>query len=177
VGGRPLAYATQQTGLIGTATHKYQQAEITLTAAPWVKEKVVLEAYRKIRRSLGYKDSRWESRNVAVFRFVLQQSKVEVVKAPRPVGEWRAKLVLPRWKELRRQWNEKYPGGHKWHYGQDDPHAKIFRRDFISGQKVVIGTHYGLPGIPGMPMTRAEEQRMVEGWLGAAERADSQQRK
>jgi hypothetical protein len=173
----PLSYWTQQTGLIGTAAHKYEWAEITLTIAPWVKEKVVLEAHRKIKRSLGYKDGRWEPRNVAVFRFVLQQSKFEIVKKPRLLGrDWRAKLILPAWKELRRQWNEKYPVGNEWHYGQNDPHAKIFRRDFVSGQEVVIGTRYGLPGVLGTPMTRAEEQRMVEGWLGTAECAQHQEK-
>ena len=93
------------------------------------------------------------------------------------LGHWRARLRLPKWKELRSEWNERYPIGHAWHYGQKDPHAKLFRRDFVRAQEKIIGTSYGLPGVPGMPMTGAEEQRMVEGLLGAAERVDSQQRK
>jgi hypothetical protein len=60
---------------------------------------------------------------------------------------------------------------------QKDPHAKLFRRDFTRAQEKIIGTSIGLPGVPGKPMTKAEEQRMVEGLLGAAERVDSQQRK
>ena len=175
----PLAFRTLQSEP-GVDAHKYKHDEITLTVAPWVPAELVLEAYRKIRRSLGYNDRRPNERYVALFRFVLAQSEVHIVKKPKLagfLGHWRARLSLPKWKELRRQWNEKYPAGHEWHYGQKDPHAKLFRRDFVRAQEKIIGTPYGLPGIPGRPMTRAEEQRMVEGLLGAAERDDSQQRK
>jgi len=175
----PFTFKTLQSQP-GVDAHKYNHGEITLTVAPWVPGKTVLEAYRKIRQSLGYNGSRPIERYVALFRFVLAQSEVHIVKKPKLagfIGHWRARLALPKWKELRREWNERYPVGHAWHYGQKDPHAKLFRRDFVRAQEKIIGTSYGLPGVPGMPMTRAEEQRMVEGWLGAAERADSPQRK
>jgi hypothetical protein len=175
----PFTFRTLQSQP-GVDAHKYNHDEITLTVAPWVPGKTVLEAYRKIRQSLGYNGRRPSERYVALFRFVLAQSRVHIVKKPKLaglLGHWRARLSLPKWKELRKEWNERYPVGHAWHYGQSDPHAKLFRRDFVRAQEKIIGTSYGLPGAPGMPMTRAEEQKMVEGLLGAAERADSQQRK
>jgi hypothetical protein len=175
----PFAFRANQSHN-GVDAHKYNHDEVTLTIAPWVPGEVVLEAYRKIRRSLGYKDRRPNERHVALFRFVLARSEVHVVKKPAMaglIGQWRARLRLPKWKELRREWNETFPAGHAWHYSQKDPHAKLFRRDFARAQKKIIGTPHGLPGVPGMPMTRAEEQRMVEGLVGAAERVDTQERK
>jgi hypothetical protein len=161
----------------GVDAHKYKHGEITLTVAPWVPGEVVLEAYRKIRQSLGYNNRRPSQRYVALFRFVVAQSEVHIVKKGGIFGRWRARLSLPKWKELRSEWNESYPTKHPWHYGQKDPHAKLFRRDFVRAQEAIIGTPYGLPGIPGRPMTQAEEQRWVEGRLGAAERANSQKQK
>jgi hypothetical protein len=155
--------------------HKYKHGEITLTVAPWVPGEVILEAYRKIRRSLGYSNRRPSGRHVALFRFVVSQSEVRIVKKGGLIGRWRARLSLPKWKELRSKWNGRYPAKHPWHYGQKDPHAKVFRRDFVRAQEAIIGTRYGLPGIPGRPMTQSEEQRWVQEQLGAAERADSQQ--
>jgi hypothetical protein len=175
----PLAFRTHQS-YSGVAAHKYNHDEVTLTLAPWVPAEVILEAHRKIRQALGYKDRRPSERHVALFRFVLARSNVHVVNKPEMaglIGQWRARLRLPRWKELRREWNERFPAGHAWHYGQKDPHAKLFRRDFARAQEKIIGTSYGLPGVPGKPMTKAEEQRMVAGLLGKAERVDSQQRK
>jgi len=175
----PFTFRTLQSQP-GVDAHEYNHDEITLTMAPWVPGNTVLEAYRKIRQSLGYNGRRPSERYVALFRFVLAQSGVHIVKSPKLaglLGHWRARLSLPKWKELRKEWNERYPVGHAWHYGQKDPHAKLFRRDFVRAQEKIIGTSYGLPGVPGMPMTSAEEQKMVEGLLGAAERADSQQRK
>jgi hypothetical protein len=159
----------------GVDAHKYKHGEITLTVAPWVPGEVILELYRKIRQSLGYNNRRPSERYVALFRFVVAQSNVHIVKKGGLLGRWRARLSLPRWKELRSEWNEKYPVRHPWHYGQRDPDAKVFRRDFVRAQEAIIGTRYGLPGIPGRPMTQSEEQRWVQEQLGAAERADSQQ--
>jgi hypothetical protein len=175
----PLAFRMHRSRS-GVAAHKYNHDEVTLSVTPWVPGEVILEAYRKVRRSLGYKDRRPNERQVALFRFVLARSEVHVVKKPAwagLIGQWRARLRLPGWKVLRGEWNERYPVGHAWHYGQKDPHAKLFRRDFVRAQEKIIGSPHGLPGVPGMPMTVAEEQRMVEGLLGAAERADSQQQK
>jgi hypothetical protein len=173
----PFTFRTLQSQP-GVDAHKYKHNEVTLTVAPWVPGEVILEAHRKIRKSLGYNDRRPSERYVALFRFVVAQSDVHIVKKREMaglLGHGRARLRLPKWKELRREWNERYPAGHEWHYGQKDPHAKLFRRDFVRAQEKIIGTPYGLPGIPGWPMTRDEEQRMVEGLLGATERADSQQ--
>jgi len=58
---------------------------------------------------------------------------------------------------MRQVWNELYHRGHKWHYySSNDPDARIFYRDFTRGQQAVIGTRWGLPGVPSQPMTKAE---------------------
>ena len=88
-----------------------------------------------------------------VFRFVLEQSELQIVNRE----EHLAKLAVPKWKEKRRWWNERDPRGHKWHFhSSKDPDVRIFRRDFDRGQRAVIGTKWSLPGVPNEPMTRAE---------------------
>jgi hypothetical protein len=72
-----------------------------------------------------------------------------------------AKLIIPLpWKVLRNLWNEWYPQTHEWHYHKKQEHR--FSRDFYRGQEAVIGTQYGLPGIPNQPMTEAEVVSRVE---------------
>jgi hypothetical protein len=139
----------------GVAAHKYDSTIIELEAQAWVPVEEVAKAYRKLQREAhgGHNYRSPEDRNVEVFRFVLEQSEVQILNRE----EHLAKLTLPKWKEMRQAWNEMYARGHKWHYyNSKDPDARIFRRDFDRGQQAVIGTKCGLPGIPNQPMTKAE---------------------
>ena len=152
--------------MAGGGAHRYNYDLITMKISPWMPAELVRKAYLNVRRHhASAVRQRTEERNVEVFYFVLRQSEASVLGQDklrkRPLG----KLVLPRWKELRRRWNEVYPSEHKWHYGQDDPHAKIFRRDFSQGQETVIGTRYGLPGIPRQPMFISEAEAEHERWV------------
>jgi hypothetical protein len=88
----PFTFRTLSNRHHGVDAHKYNHNEITLAVAPWVPGEVVLEAYWKIRQSLGYNDRRPSARYVALFRFVLAQSEIHVVKKPqlaRFMGQWR----------------------------------------------------------------------------------------
>jgi hypothetical protein len=146
----------------GVAAHKYDYMLITLEVRDWVPAEEVAKAYRKLQREVyGGRNYRSpEDRNVELFRFVLEQSEVQVVDRE----EHLAKLTLPQWKEMRQAWNGIYPKGHEWHYySSKDPNARVFRRDFDRGQQAVIGTKLGLPGVPSQPMTKAES---VEHALG-----------
>jgi len=139
----------------GVAAHKYDSTTIKLEVQSWVPVEEVAKAYHKLQREAhgGRKYRSPEDRNVEVFRFVLEQSEVRIVNSE----EYLAKLALPKWKKMRRLWNERYHRGHDWHYySSKDPDARIFRRDFDRGQQAVIGTKWGLPGIPGQPMTAEE---------------------
>ena len=86
----------------------------------------------------------------------MAHSKLEVVNRE----EGLAKLTIPKCKELRELWNERYPEGHEWHYHKEREHR--FSRDFYRGQEALIGTKDGLPGVPGQPMSRAEAQGVDE---------------
>ena len=132
-----------------------------MTADSWLPAETVSKGYRRLQRQVhgGENNRRLEPRNVAEFRFVLDQSEIRIVSR----DERLAKLELPKWREMLRRWNEEHPRGNKWHY--ENPEAtgvQRFQRDFVRGQKAVIGTRFGLPGIPGQPMTRAGAKTGVE---------------
>jgi len=139
----------------GVAAHMYEYKTITLEARDWVPVDEVAKAYRKLQREVyGGRNYRSpDDCNVEVFRYVLEQSEARIVNRE----EYLAKLTLPKWKVMRRLWNERHPRGHDWHYySSRDPDARIFRRDFDRGQQAVIGTKWGLPGVPNQPMTKAQ---------------------
>jgi hypothetical protein len=76
------------------------------------------------------------------------------------------------------RWNERFPASHRWHYeNAERTGVQRFHRDFGRGQEAVIGTKYGLPGVPGQPQTAAEvklgTEQMIERWSRAAERGAS----
>lgn len=172
--GEPIAVnalkgkiATRSTGV---AAHRYNSATITLEIDAWVPAEYVRQAYHNMQRNhRGENNRQPKLRNVKVFRFVLFHSKLDVVSEE----EGLAKLTIPHsWKVLRNLWNERYPQTHNWHYHRKEEHR--FSRDFYRGQEAIIGTRYGLPGIPNQPMTAAEITSSVEGmierWSQATER-------
>jgi hypothetical protein len=149
----------------GVHAHQYDRTTITLTADSWLPAETVFKAYRRLQRQVhgGKNNRRPELRNVAVFRFVLDQSEIRIVSRE----ERLAKLELPKWRVMLRRWNEQHPRSDRWHYeNPDETGVQRFQRDFVRGQKAVIGTRFGLPGVPGQPMTRADakagDERMIE---------------
>ena len=117
----------------------------------------VRQAYHNVQHDLLGKNQRLpELRNIEVFRFVVEHSQLQVVNRE----EGLARLIIPKWNELRELWNEWYPEGHEWHYHKEREHR--FSRDFYRGQEAVIGTMDGLPGVPGQPKSRASVQEVKE---------------
>lgn len=138
-----------------------QSQHHTLEIAAWMPSEYVREAYHNVQHDhLGKNQRQPELRNVKVFHFVVSYSQLKVVHRK----EGLAKLTIPGWKMLRELWNERYPEGHEWHYPKKKEHR--FSRDFYRGQEAVIGTQYGLPGVPHQPMTAAEARERLSSILG-----------
>jgi hypothetical protein len=76
-----------------------------------------------------------------VFRFVLDKSQVRVVSESEHLGML---TLLDTWRNLRKAWDKQFPVGHAWRYGEHN--ERNFYRDFMRGQRTVIGTEYGLLG-------------------------------
>ena len=55
-------------------------------------------------------------------------------------------------------WNKQFSEGDPRRY----PDVRNFRRDFDRGQQAVIGTEWGLPGVPAQPMSADEERNEAE---------------
>jgi hypothetical protein len=141
----------------GVAAHRYHSNTITLEIDAWMPSEYVRQAYHNLQHDLlGENNRQPKLRNVEVFRFVVEHSKLQIVNRE----EGLAKLTIPKWKELRELWNKKYQEGHVWHYHKKKEHR--FSRDFYRGQEAVIGTRDGLPGVPGQPMSRAEAEEILE---------------
>lgn len=141
------------------AAHKFNRATITLEVDSWVSADEVRTAYLHMRRRVHSADSGGfppprlhkhpTPRNLDVFRFVVDQSKIRVINSRERLG----RLELPPWRDLMERWNNSLRAA-------DDPRRysnyKNFQRDFRRAQSAVIGTNHGLPGVPGMPMSAAE---------------------
>lgn len=156
--GRPIKTVTSKSKVSrsygnGVAAHKYNRATIRIEVDAWMPAEYVRLGYHIIQRELlGENNRQPKLRNVKLFEFVVDHSTLKIVESK----EGLAKLTIPTWKRLRELWNEHYPKGHAWHYGEGREHR--FSRDFYRAQKAVIGTHYGLPGAPGEPRTYAESK-------------------
>jgi|SRR5215204_471930 len=154
-GGVPQAATIRgthiSTAMAEVAAHNYNRTTIKLEVESWVPSELVRKAYSQLQRELhGDRNNRRpSSRNVEVFRFVLDQSKINIVST----GKYLARLELPPWRQMLESWNKQF--------SEDDPRMypdiRNFRRDFDRGQQAVIGTELGLPGIPGHPMTYREK--------------------
>lgn len=142
---------------LGVAAHKFSLQTIHLEIPAWMPSELVAKAYTILQRQAhdGRDTRRPKERNVALFDFVLERARVELVSK----DEYLARLKLPgTWADLMQEWNKFYGPGHPWHYTR----ASNFGR----GQKAVAGTKYALSGIPGQPMTVAQAKgrfaRMLE---------------
>ena len=139
----------------GVKAHKYDSNTIVLEAEYWVPADEVARAYRKLQREAhgGKEQRKLSNRNIEVFRHVLHLSDVKIVSA----DENLAKLVIPTWRDMLKEWNKEHPAGTAWHYEDETGQgAKRFQRDYKRGQREVTGRDTGLPGEKGQPMTRAE---------------------
>jgi len=153
---------------MGVAAHRYNRTTITLEVESWVSSDLVRKAYYQLQRELrhgpesqrrvSYKQS--SPRNVAVFRFVVDQGEIQIVNAE----EYLARLKLPSWRRMLELWNELLPEPHSWRY----KNVRNFRRDCMRGQEAVIGTKWGLPGVPGEPknaeVVRKDDIKRLRRW-------------
>jgi hypothetical protein len=144
---------------VGPAAHKFDRYTITLEVEAWMPPELVKKAYAKLQRESNVGELTGEAtttrrsygRKAEVFRFVVEQSEIEVVSEKENLG----KLVLPdSWRELQKLWDDPLPTDHAWRYGENG--WRNFHRDFMRGQKATTGSNWGLPGYPGQPVTSAE---------------------
>jgi hypothetical protein len=127
----------------GPAAHKFDRGEIMLEVESWTPPELVKQAYVGLQREVhrGRRVRRGEERNIEVFRFVLGKSQVRVLSESEHLG----RVSLPdTWRTLRKSWDEQLPVDHDWRYGEHN--GRNFYRDFLRGQRTVIGTEYGLLG-------------------------------
>ncbi len=120
------------------------QGFILIKAQPWVSPETARNAYLRLqKRTLGRSKRRVGDRNLALFRFVIEQ--VERVHVLTPVErDERAKqvgqrsqtiteVVGPTWQQLMDRWNERYPEGHGWRY----ENVRNFSRDFRNAERLI----------------------------------------
>lgn len=127
----------------GPAAHSFDRSTITLEVESWIPPELVKQAYVGLQREAhgGRRVRQGNERNIEVFRFVLDKSHVRVVSESEHLG----KLALPdTWQKLRKSWDEQFPVGHAWRYGEHN--RRNFYRDFMRGQRTVVGTEYGFLG-------------------------------
>jgi hypothetical protein len=153
----------------GVAAHKYNRQTIHMEIPAWLPSDQVRKAYLILQRQAhgGRESRRPKERNVALFEFVLEKAKVNLVSG----SEYLARLeILEKeatlekkvtWSKLMGDWNKLYEPGHPWHYRE----VSNFRRDFARGQHAVTGTKYALSGIPGEPKTAADAEARFERML------------
>jgi hypothetical protein len=118
---------------------------ITMTIQPWVSAKTVRDFYQRLQSRLKEEKPRASSeRNLAVFRFVIEQHRVELPGAAGGDAFERMKppkLVRPPWRTLLERWNQMYPEEHRWHYKD----VRNFWKDFRRAEKAVIHPAYKIP--------------------------------
>ena len=143
----------------GVAAHRYNRTTIRLEVESWIPSELVRKAYSQLQRELhGDRNNRRpSSRNVEVFRFVLDQGRINIVNA----GEYLARLKLPPWRRMLESWNKQFSEGDPRRY----PDVQNFWRDFMRGQEAVIGTKWGLPGVPGQPMSADEGRKHIKHFI------------
>ena len=67
---------------------------------------------------------------------------MRVVQVAGEIGKGEKAVILSHW---------------QWTLLRRYPEVRNFHRDFDRGQQAVIGTEWGLPGIPGQPLTYQEK--------------------
>lgn len=111
---------------------------ITLEIESWVSPEVVKDAYSRLqKRTIEKNNRRMKSKTLALFRFVVEQNKSvhplnlsERKERAERVGErpqTATELSGPSWREMMKQWNERFPRNHEWHYKDEQNFARDFR--------------------------------------------------
>jgi hypothetical protein len=118
------------------AAHKYRRVTIKLEVESWVPSEIVRKAYSQLQRELhGARNNRRPSgRNVEVFRFVVDQSEIDLANT----GEYLARLKLSPWRQILDSWKKQFSESDPRRY----PDVRNVRRDFDRGQQAVIGTKW-----------------------------------
>jgi hypothetical protein len=116
---------------------------ITMRVKPWVPAETVRRLYRRLQeRVLEDRPRSLSERNLAVFRFVVEQTEVWGVEVgdseAGPAQPTKPKLVQPAWRTLLDLWNRRYPEGHDWHYGD----VRNLRRDFGRAERAIVHPRY-----------------------------------
>ena len=117
-----------------TAKYNHHDSEhvthgtVTLTVEPWVPAETVVKVYQYLQvEMLGRKPRAPERRNLAVFRFVIKQSR-KLSLGGEDQGEALGGLS---WRELMEHWNQE-------NLGQEYTRESRFRRDFHRGGHAVL---------------------------------------
>lgn len=121
---RPAKVRIQPSG----DTRRFAFGELTISAAPWVSEKLVAEAYYNLQRQIirGQQNRPAERRRLEVLRFVLQKEN--------PIGLTRARRRQIG-KELVEAWDRKYP---KWAYGGYSQPTSAFWAAYNAAERSVL---------------------------------------
>jgi hypothetical protein len=109
-------------------TRRFTYGEVTISAAPWVSEKIVTEAYYNLQSRIlpGKQNQPLGRRGLEVLRFVLQrENPLELTRARRrQIG-----------KELVEAWNRKYP---HWSYDKYGQPTSVFWDAYRDAEKSVL---------------------------------------
>jgi len=101
---------------------------ITLTVEPWVPAETVVKFYQQLQMDmLGHKPRAPSRRNVAVFRFVMEQLRASLSDdgAPRRLS----------WRWLMERWNSSVQARQEWRYTNENQFSRDYQR---GGQAVII---------------------------------------
>jgi hypothetical protein len=113
------------------------------------------------RAELDARGRREASRNIARADRVVGGALTQEA-LPRSVPETAqtaAQGKQPSWRTLLARWNETYPEGHEWHYGNGkDPDRRVwyFRRDYGRAEKAVLRPDHHFP--------KRKAKTELEGW-------------
>jgi hypothetical protein len=101
---------------------------VTVSAAPWVSEKIVAEAYYNLQSQIlpGKQNRPMERRRLELLRFVLQrENPIELTRARRRrIG-----------KELVETWDRKYP---HWSYGKYKQPTSVFWKAYNDAERQLL---------------------------------------
>jgi hypothetical protein len=119
-------------------------AEITMTVQPWVPADTVRKFYGQLQeRVLTSRPRALSERNLAVFRFIVEQQEVKPHSDNALASELTRRhpklmrLKQPSWRVMLKRWNRHLPAGHKWHY----QYVQNFQRDFKRAAKAILSPH------------------------------------
>ena len=109
-------------------TERFAYGEVTISAAPWVSEKIVAEAYYNLQQRIlpGEQNRPLERRRLEVLRFVIQREN------PLRLTRGRRRRIG---KELVEAWDRKYP---HWSYGEYDQPTSAFWDAYNDAEKSVL---------------------------------------